>query len=509
MDYQFPHDANEYELLYKIGHDFISDVYAARCKTNGQIIAIKIISMDAYPIDVTDFRKGNSIWISTSHEYLVKYYGSFEVGSSLWILREFMDGGSIGDIMKYAYRHGFKDETLIASILKPVLEFLVSFHQDYQIHRSIGTSQILISHDGTVKLSNLSFSSSLIEHGKRKATRSSFSYGSSPKETCYLAPEVLTDSGYSQKADVWSIGITAIELATGNLPFDGLNELEKISSIISGPPPNLYNCSPKRDSVMQKGQSGKNREFSSLFIDFIEKCLNKSPDKRPTVKGLLEHKFFRILYSNLNIPLNQVNTSEQTKTYLHRVLMAQLPSLKDRCESLNKFESKEQENNPNQLPEKHLHFRKAESSKRISEYLSGFFDSDSLRGDSTQSMDRIPILHLGGPKQAHQPSSFHNHSILLNSYDFIFDDIDELTAPASYGPSKSNHIMQMPLIENEIDNNSALIDNCNQNERTKKRHRSKIHKENSTATIQLSTNNFETNHNSIEDINPLSISTSS
>lgn len=425
----FPPNPEDYEILHQIGHNAISDLYSARCKTNNQLISIRIISMERSPIDVVNLRKGGSLWLTSSHENLSRYYGSFEVGSTLWVISEYIDGGSIRDILRYGYHHGIKNEILISAILRPVLEFLSIFHQNMHIHRAINSDVIFIKTDGTVKISNLSFASSLIKDGKRKGALFSFSYGLESDSSCYAAPEVLSGSGYTQSSDIWSVGITAIELATGILPYEQMTEMERIKSIIDGAPPTIQsvraaqfstqsqfdlssstNVKTKRSSsskeIKLSSNSSSNNacEFSPAFIDFIDQCLKKSPDKRPSVNRLLEHKFFKNMAVNLNFNLNS-NNNNIIKSYISRVLMSQLPPLHERFSSLNAMNSK------NYFENKNVLINKSESTRGV-HFIDNIYGETNQAKSGQQKQISAQKSAPNLPRKANLSSS--------NTYGFLF-----------------------------------------------------------------------------------------
>lgn len=267
----FPLYSSQYQLLHKIGCGSMSDVYAARCIPNGQLCAIKIIDFDSVDLDISQLRRGISFWSTSKHPNLVQYYCSFVVQSSLWIVMEYMDGGSCSDIMEYGFAHGFRDETLIATIIRSVLEFLEYFHSKHMLHRKIQPANVLFSVSGDVKVGNLSLSAGLIQEGIRMDGRYS-----SLRRTSYLAPEVAEGKAHTEVSDIWSLGITVLELAMGLNSLGYQSEMAQIKAIETG---------------TFAGLTGA--QFSESLRDFANQCLTVSPDKRPTAKSLLAHKFMR------------------------------------------------------------------------------------------------------------------------------------------------------------------------------------------------------------------------
>lgn len=146
------------------------------------------------------------------HPNILSYKIAFIHKQDLWLVSELMEGGSIDNIIKTKYPDGIKDQTLLATIFKEVLKGLRYLHQNNQIHRDIKGSSILIGSDGSVKISEFGIATQ-IKVGEKKNT----CIGS----PCWMAPEVLDQdhkTGYDFKADIWSLGITVLELANGNPP---------------------------------------------------------------------------------------------------------------------------------------------------------------------------------------------------------------------------------------------------------------------------------------------------
>ena len=273
MEDGFPHDKNQYKIISQIGKGATATVYVAECLKNGQIVALKMIDLETCPIEIDNLRHEVAFWSTSQSPNIVEYYGSFVDGSVLYIVMEYMSAGSCYEIMRYSYKKGIQDELIIAAILHEVLQALVYFHDNRQIHRDIKAGNVLINEKGDVKIGDFGIAANLLENGQRKQAR--FTVIGTP---CYMAPEVLKEEeGYSEKADIWSLGITAIELALGAAPYSNLYPLEVIVKIVNSPPPQL----PDTDN------------YSPAFKDFVKQCLVHSPAKRASARQLLDHKFFK------------------------------------------------------------------------------------------------------------------------------------------------------------------------------------------------------------------------
>ena len=271
----FPLEKSKYKILSQIGKGATATVYVAECITNGKIVALKMIDLETCPIEIDNLRHEVAFWSTSQSPNIVEYYGSFVEGSVLYIVMEYMSAGSCYEIMRFSYKKGIQDELIIAAILHEVLQALVYFHENRQIHRDIKAGNVLINEKGDVKIGDFGIAANLLENGQRKQAR--FTVIGTP---CYMAPEVLKEEeGYSEKADIWSLGITAIELALGAAPYSNLYPLEVIVKIVNSPPPQL----PDTD------------KYSPAFKDFVKQCLVHSPAKRASARQLIEHKFFKQL----------------------------------------------------------------------------------------------------------------------------------------------------------------------------------------------------------------------
>lgn len=216
----------------------------------------------------------------------------------------FLSGGSCSDIMRLGHAKGL-DEAAIKIILKDTLKALEYFHANGRIHRDIKAGNIVISARGCVQVADFGVSGSMIEQLRTTLCGS----------PCWMAPEVMLrafpkegddqPAGYDSSVDIWSLGITALELAKGRPPLAELAPSRVFSMVTQNPPPSLVD-----------GASSDKRRFSHQFKDFISLCLQKDPSKRPTAAKLLKHKFFK---------------GKKSRDYLVSTVLAPLPPLKERA----------------------------------------------------------------------------------------------------------------------------------------------------------------------------------
>lgn len=240
----------------------------------------------------------------SKHPNVLRVRGCWVRGSKLHIATRLMSSGSMLDIMRFAHPEGF-DEIVIATVLKQALEGLNYLHINGWLHRDLKAANILVDDDGTVLLGDFGVgvfvgdtdksSGSVSSEGKRK------SFVGTP---CWMAPEVIERKHYGTKADIWSFGITALELAQGRAPNSKLNPVKVLMRTMQDEPPQL-------------DRTGGAHKYSKLMDDFVRQCLQKSPDKRPTADKLLAHGFFK---------------QAKAPKYLISAVLAGLPPLADRQE---------------------------------------------------------------------------------------------------------------------------------------------------------------------------------
>ncbi|ORZ21622.1 kinase-like domain-containing protein [Absidia repens] len=293
MNSQSTNGIEDYKLGGIIGYGSSAAVYSALYIPRNVRVAIKMIDLDMFERNqIDELRRETALMALSKHENILPVYKSFVSGSKLCIVTPYLAGGSCLDIMKTAFPDGL-DELSIATILKQALEGLRYLHKNGHIHRDVKAGNLLVNDDGSVLLGDFGVSSSLSERGVRRT------FVGTP---CWMAPEVMEQAGYDYKADIWSFGITAIELASGKAPLGKLPPLKVLLMTLSNDPPTLI-----RETTKHK--------YSKVFKDMIDFCLNKEPSNRPTVEKLLSHPFFK---------------QARKKEYLVKNILMDLPALERR-----------------------------------------------------------------------------------------------------------------------------------------------------------------------------------
>ncbi|KAH8389257.1 hypothetical protein KR200_007043 [Drosophila serrata] len=253
-----------FDIMYKLGEGSYGSVYKALHKESSSIVAIKLVPVES---DLHEIIKEISIMQQCDSPYVVRYYGSYFKQYDLWICMEYCGAGSVSDIMRLRKKTLTEDE--IATILSDTLKGLVYLHLRRKIHRDIKAANILLNTEGYAKLADFGVAGQLTDTMAKRNTVIGTPF--------WMAPEVIEEIGYDCVADIWSLGITALEMAEGKPPYGFIHPMRAIFMIPQKPPPSF--CEPDR--------------WTTEFIDFVSKCLVKEPDDRATATELLEHEFIR------------------------------------------------------------------------------------------------------------------------------------------------------------------------------------------------------------------------
>ena len=270
-----------FTLLYPIGNGGFGKVYKAIHNSSKQIFAIKII----------DYTKGSnndknnisfnykSIQQETyimrqinESNYIIKYYGSYysRQTNTIWLILEYCSSGSSVDLMLSIGRT--LSEVEVSTIMEMVLKGLIHIHKINLIHRDIKGANILLSEEGYAKLGDFGVGIQMTDEEYRTSKKGS---------PYWMSPQVILNRNYDMKTDIWSLGITCLELVEGEPPYGDLKPEEVMEKIAKNP--------PKAGDIIDV------KEHTEDFVNFVNLCLEIDPKKRPNADTLIKHPFIKKL----------------------------------------------------------------------------------------------------------------------------------------------------------------------------------------------------------------------
>ncbi|KAE8584478.1 hypothetical protein XENTR_v10020983 [Xenopus tropicalis] len=277
--------AGIFELVEVVGNGTYGQVYKGRHVKTGQLAAIKVMNVteeeeEEIKLEINMLKK------YSHHRNIATYYGAFVrkglagQDDQLWLVMEYCGAGSVTDLVKKTKGNCFKEDW-IAYICREVLRGLAHLHAHHVIHRDIKGQNVLLTENAEVKLVDFGVSAQLDRTIGRRNTFIGTPY--------WMAPEVIAcdenpDSTYDYRSDLWSLGITAIEMAEGAPPLCDMHPMRALFLIPRNPPPKL-----------------KSRKWSKKCINFVDSCLVKNYSHRPSTDTLLKHAFVRDLQNERHI----------------------------------------------------------------------------------------------------------------------------------------------------------------------------------------------------------------
>ena len=439
-----------FTLLYPIGNGGFGKVYKAIHNSSKLIFAIKII----------DYTKGcnndksnicfnyKSIQQETSvmrlineSNYIIKYYGSYysRQSNSIWLILEYCSSGSAVDLMLSMGRT--LSEVEVSTIMKMVLKGLIHIHKINLIHRDIKGANILLSEDGYAKLGDFGVGIQMTDDEYRTSKKGS---------PYWMSPQVILNKNYDMKTDIWSLGITCVELVEGEPPYGDLKPEEVMEKIAKSP--------PKACDIIDV------KEHTEDFINFVDLCLEIDPKKRPSADILIKHPFITKL--------------DKGREYLEQLIKQHIDEVEkfryDKEEYLNSKENQDNENN-NLQENKEYNLNYIESLSNIQNtYSVSAYNNKSSNGiidfeNKEKYLDHFnynnsDIIKNNGKEEC-------NSNIAYKSINYEFSNIDnnnnineDIDNNKYVIISKENELKNLSannFINNENKNNNYLISSTN------------------------------------------------
>nr|XP_010978727.2 serine/threonine-protein kinase 10 [Camelus dromedarius] len=270
-------DPNEvWEIVGELGDGAFGKVYKAKNKETGDLAAAKVIETKSEE-ELEDYIVEIEILATCDHPYIVKLLGAYYYDGKLWIMIEFCPGGAVDAIMLELDRG--LTEPQIQVVCRQMLEALTFLHGKRIIHRDLKAGNVLMTLEGDIRLADFGVSAKNLKTLQKRDSFIGTPYWMAPE---VVMCETMKDTPYDYKADIWSLGITLIEMAQIEPPHHELNPMRVLLKIAKSDPPTLLTPS----------------KWSAEFRDFLKTALDKNPETRPSAAQLLEHPFVSSITSN-------------------------------------------------------------------------------------------------------------------------------------------------------------------------------------------------------------------
>jgi len=266
LDFKDEDPADNYVFEARIGKGGQGNVFSAYKKNQkDQVFAFKVMKVTDRVVEYK-IKKEIAIGFLAKSNYVIAFYDMYRFKGHIFLLMEYMDSGNLTKFIMTYYKK--IPEKVIAYLIYCILRGIDDLHDHFKIHRDIKSDNVLLAKDGRIKLADFGFAIQLTQETARRK-----SIVGTP---CWMAPELIQESAYDEKVDIWSLGILALELADGEPPY------------IREPPIKIMykiSCSeaPKLNS----------KDWSKDFQSFLNQCLMKDPKQRPSSKELLAHPFMK------------------------------------------------------------------------------------------------------------------------------------------------------------------------------------------------------------------------
>uniref|UniRef100_A0A7S4NVV6 mitogen-activated protein kinase kinase n=1 Tax=Guillardia theta TaxID=55529 RepID=A0A7S4NVV6_GUITH len=276
-DVRFELSRNDFELMEIIGKGSCGYVKKARHKRTNELMALKVIN-----VFEEEKRKQMMqeviMMCDAHHDCLIQFHGAFYNEGTISVALEYMTAGSVADVLKLS---GSMPEEILAIMAEQILDGMAFMHSKKQVHRDFKPCNLLMDHSGRVKITDFGVSAEL-DSSLVKCTTFVGTF-------LYMSPERFGSEPYSFPSDIWSFGLTMIECATAEYPYQqnggGKTYWELMDAIVKNDAPQLPSGSA----------------FSSAFRDLTEACLQKDPKLRPTATKLLTHEFIKNTCDGLSV----------------------------------------------------------------------------------------------------------------------------------------------------------------------------------------------------------------